>query len=149
MPDDRSESKIAARLVLDHARPVVVDMLRYLKFSELADALSDAPSLSALRHVAPQVTNTLHDWIGFGPKRRAAAGAVTALHSAALLGLRGDAPSAAVMSLGAITHAARARAWHRRPWQLLWWQRVRRRVLDQARAEQAAYLGELNKPAER
>jgi len=143
-----TESKVAARLVLDHARPIVVDMLRYLKYPELANALGDAPSLSALRHVAPQIANTLGDWIHFGPKRRAAAGAVNALHSAALLGLRGDVSSAAVMSLGAITHAARARAWHRRPWQILRWNTVRQRILNQARAEQLAYLGEMDKPNE-
>jgi hypothetical protein len=131
-------SEAAARLILEHTRPPVVALLRELGFQQQADDLANAPSLSALRHVAAGIPAPLRAHIRFGPLRRSASSAVGALHGAALLGLRGDVDNAAIVALGAWTHVARARAWHRRWWQLLRWKTVRARLLQQARAEQIA-----------
>jgi hypothetical protein len=130
----------ADRLVLDHARPPVVALLRDLGMRQQADDLTNAPSLSALRYVAATMRPALRARIRFRPLRRATMSAVSALHSAALLGLRGDAENAAVIALGVFTNVAHARAWRRRWWQLPRWKQVRARVLAQARAEQSAYL---------
>jgi hypothetical protein len=130
----------ASRLVLEHARPQVVNLLRDLGFPAQAEELANAPSLSALRYVAATMTNSVRERIWFGPLRRTTGSAIQALHSAALLGLHGDPENAAVMALGVFTSAAHAQAWRRRWWQLLRWKQVRARVLAQARAEQQAYL---------
>jgi hypothetical protein len=139
-PPDAASRDVAARIVLDHARPPVVELLHDLGFHREAAALANAPSLSALRPAAVDAGTAVRLGIRFGPLRRATATAISALHSAALLGLRGDPGNAAVIALGAFTNAAHAHAWHRRWWQLLRWKTVRARVLAQARAEQAAYL---------
>jgi hypothetical protein len=136
--DDSQEA--AARLVLDHARLPVVDLLRDLGFRQHADDLANAPSLSALRYIATDISDSVRRQIRFGPLRRATSSAVSALHSAALLGLHGDAQNASVIALGAFTNAAHAQAWRRRWWQLPRWKKVRARVLQQARAEQAMFL---------
>jgi hypothetical protein len=130
----------ADRVILDHARPPVVTLLRDLGLRREADDLANAPSLSALRYVAATMRPTLRTRIRLRPLRRATISAVSALHGATLLGLRGDTDNAAVMALGVFTNVAHARAWRRRWWQLPRWKQVRARVLAQARAEQTAYL---------
>jgi hypothetical protein len=127
-------------LILDHARPPVVALLGDLGLHHEADELANAASLSALRYVAATMRPTLRARIRLRPLRRATISAVSALHSATLLGLRGDADNAAVIALGVFTNVARARAWRRRWWQLPRWKKVRARVLAQARAEQTAHL---------
>jgi hypothetical protein len=140
MTDDLAPRTPSERLVLDHARPPVVALLRELGLPHQADELANAPSLNALRYVTATMRPALHNRVRFRPLRRASTSAVSALHGAALLGLRGDTENTAVMALGVFTNVAHARAWHRRWWQLPRWRQVRARVLAQARAEQTAYL---------
>lgn len=145
MSDDPTLRDTSTRLILEHARPPVVAMLHSLGFHEQAVSLENAPSLSALRPIATDIVAHLRREIRFGPLRRAATSAVSALHSAALLGLRSDPENASVMVLGAFTNAAHALAWHHRWWQIPRWKTVRARILAQARAEQNAYLVKIHK----
>ena len=142
-PGDAAPSALAEQLVMDHARPVVVALLRDMRMRDQAEQLAAAPSLTALRFAAAGISHDVRRRVRFAPLRRAAAGAVTALHSAALLGLHSDPDSVAVMALGTFTHAARAQAWRRRWWQLLRWKTVRARVMAEARAEQLVYFGNM------
>ncbi len=136
------DQALADRLVMDHARPVVVALLRDLGLREQAAELAGAPSLGALRFAAARASHAVRRRVRFSPLRRATAGAVSALHSAALLGLHSDPDSVAVMALGTFAHAAHAQAWRRRWWQLLRWKTVRAQVLAQARAKQLALFGD-------
>lgn len=139
-PGESASSALAERLVMDHARPVVVALLRDMRLRDQAEQIAAAPSLNALRFAAAGISHDVRRRVRFAPLRRAAAGAVTALHSAALLGLHSDPDSVAVMALGTFTHAARAQAWRWRWWRILRWKTVRARVLAEARAEQLAYF---------
>jgi hypothetical protein len=149
-----AQCDLATRLVVEHTCPPVVALLYDLGFPRFAGDLETARSLSAVRYVAADMGATLRRRIRFRPLRSATTGAVSALHGAALLGLRGDVENAAVMALGAHTRAARAQAWRRRWWQLLRWRTVYERLLARVRAEQLTLLaadqapvtGELSDP---
>ena len=132
-------SVTASWLVMSHARPPLVDALRSWGLSEIAAAMEQARSLSALKRLAADADAQVRERIIFAPLRRDLSHAVTTLQAAATFATRGDIENTAAVVIGVFTHAASAMSW-RRPWMRLSWRRHRADVIARARREQSEYL---------